>query len=72
MGVWGKVNVILELKTALDRKLSQCKGVVGVGVREDVEWGTHSRKPIAHTSRGRPFPKGLLCLTDKHKTSTYC
>lgn len=51
--------MILELKTALDRKLSRYKGV-GMGVREDAGWGTHSREPTAHTSRGRPFPKGLL------------
>lgn len=70
-GVWGKVSMILELKMALDRKLSRCKGV-GVGVREDVEWGTHSREPTAHASRGRPFPMGLPCLTDKHKTGSYC
>lgn len=63
--------MILELKTALDRKLSWCKGV-GVGITENAGWGTHSREPTAHTSRGRPFPKGLHCLTDKHKTSSYC
>lgn len=63
--------MILELRMALDRKLSRCKGV-RVGVREDVGWGIHSREPTDHTSRGRPFPKGLLCLTDKHKTSSNC
>lgn len=61
--------MISEFRVVLDRKLSRCKGS---GVREGAGWGTHSREPTAHTSSGRPFPKGLLCLTDKHKTSSYC